>query len=74
MSTLVSEFDLISTKYGKNKAVIYYESESNYNSLTYEDVSNLSSLCDKVLQNVTGKCCIGLLMNHNFYIPSIIIR
>lgn len=77
--SFLDEFQIIAEKYTHKNAVIYLRNaagEENFEYLTYKDLKeNFENFAEVISQNVTEtNCCFALLMTHNPYIPSIVMR
>lgn len=75
MTYLLEEFQKVLNETPKKLSIVYRIKGEDI-SLNLEQVNNLSLSIDKhfVDHNIEKQECVGLLMDHNIYIPSLILR
>lgn len=75
MKIISEELERVLKNFEKNTAVIIYNSNSDVQLITYEHVKEWATLLSANIQKYLGKkgLCVGLLMTHNLYIPSLVI-
>ncbi|KAK5643770.1 hypothetical protein RI129_007615 [Pyrocoelia pectoralis] len=76
MNYFTDHFKNVIENFKDNKAVGYWDEENIYKSLTYQNISDISLRIVENLKNVITEkySCIGLFMQKNHYIPSLLIR
>lgn len=76
MSSLLDQFNRVSKSKKDDIALIGYDSLKEFQYFTYKNLIEWSTLIyHHVQEHILEKhTCVGLLMTHNKYIPSLVIR
>lgn len=77
MENVVAKFECILKKYEDKNAVTYLDEKAgDFENLTYKGVKDIfETCCQNISKNITEEhCCVALLMEHNAYIPSLVMR
>lgn len=75
MQIIAEEFEKVLDKFEKETAVIVYNSNTEVQLITYKHVKDwCKCLTSNIQKYIDKNCsCIGLVMTHNLYIPSLVI-